>query len=86
MIPITDLTFKVVGILNEKICCWQLGNKCGQDILTCETDFVLFLAVLENELRQLTRDVKSDVRTLNFKSDVTFAPPQKTPNDVQKRS
>ena len=26
---------------------------------------------------QLTRDVKSDVRILNFRSDVIFAPPQK---------
>ena len=30
--------------------------------------------------------LKSDVRALNFISDVTFAPPQKTPNDVQKMS
>ena len=56
-----------------------------------ETDFVLFLAVLENSLlpnglRQLTRDVKSDVRTINFISDVIFVPPRKTPNDVRKMS
>ena len=35
-------------------------------------------------LGQLTRDVKSDVRNLNFRSDVIFAPPRKTPNDVRK--
>ena len=38
--------------------------------LICETEFVLFLAVLEIRfsrwLRHLTRDVKSDVRILNF--------------------
>ena len=47
---------------------------------------MLFLVVLENSvlpngLRQLTRDVKSDVRTLNFRSDVTYAPPRKTSNE-----
>ena len=39
---------------------------------------------LAHGLGQLIRDVKSDVRTLNFKSDVIFAPPRKTPNDVEK--
>ena len=33
-------------------------------------------------LRQLTRDVKSDVGILNFRSDVTYALPRKTPNDT----
>ena len=61
------------------------------NILTCETELDLFLAVLEvsvfaHRLRQLTRDVKSDVRTLNFRSDVTFAAPLKTPKGVRKRS
>ena len=45
-----------------------------------QTELVLFLALLENSahgLRQLTRDVKQDARTLNFRSDVTFAPAQK---------
>ena len=37
-------------------------------------------------LGQLTRDIKSDVRTLNFRIDVTFAPPRKTPNGVRRRS
>ena len=41
---------------------------------------------LAHGLGQLTHDVKSDVRTLNFRSDVIFAPPRKTPNDVRKRS
>ena len=36
-------------------------------------------------LGQLTRDVKSDVRTLNYRSNVIFAPPLKTPNNVRKR-
>ena len=40
---------------------------------------------LAHELRQLTHNVKHDVRTLNFRSDVTFAPKWKTPNDIQKR-
>ena len=30
---------------------------------------------LANGLRQLTGDVKHDIRVLNFRSDVTFAPP-----------
>ena len=32
---------------------------------------------LAHGLRQLTRDVKHDVRTLNFRNDITFAPPRK---------
>ena len=36
--------------------------------------------------RQLTRDVKCEVRTLDFRSDVTSAPSRKTPNDIQKWS
>ena len=43
--------------------------------LTYKTKFIIFLVVHENSVRQLTRDVKSDARTLNFISDVTFAPP-----------
>ena len=39
---------------------------------------------LTHGLGQLTRDVKSDIRTLNFKSDVFFATPRKTPNDIRK--
>ena len=41
---------------------------------------------LVHGLRQLTRDIKHYIRTLNFISDATFAPPRKTPNDVRKRS
>ena len=41
---------------------------------------------LANGLRQLTRNVKHDVRTLNFRSDVDFAPARKTPNDVLRKS
>ena len=37
-------------------------------------------------LGQLMHDVKSDVGTLNFRSDVIFAPPRQTPYDVRKRS
>ena len=59
--------------------------------LIYETEFVLVLVVLEkfclaHGLRQLIRDVKSDVRTLNFRSDVTNPPPGKTQNDVRGRS
>ena len=57
---------------------------------TYETEFVLFLVVLENfvlplSLDSLTHDVKCDVRTLNFRSDAFFAPPRKILNDAQKR-
>ena len=41
---------------------------------------------LAHGLRRPPRGVKSDVRTLNFRSDVTYAPPRKTPNDVGNRS
>ena len=37
---------------------------------------------LTHELGQLTRDVKSDVRILDFRSDVFLAQQRKTPNDV----
>ena len=33
---------------------------------------------LAHGLRKLTRDVKSDVRILNFRSDVTYPLPRKT--------
>ena len=51
--------------------------------LTYESEFVQFLAVLENPVLphwqgQLSRDVKSDVRTLNFRSDVIFDYHEKT--------
>ena len=41
---------------------------------------------LAHGLRQLTRDIKSDVRILNFRSDLSYSFPQKSPNDVHKRS
>ena len=56
----------------------------GRRFLTYETDFVLFLAVLENSVLP-THDDKCDARTLTFRKDIIFAPPQKTQNDVQKR-
>ena len=48
------------------------------------TQFVLFSGAgkvrLAQGMRQLTRDVKLDARTLNFISDVTFATLRKTSN------
>ena len=41
---------------------------------------------LAHGLRQLTHTFNIDVRSLNFRSDVTFALPRKTLNDVRKRS
>ena len=41
---------------------------------------------LAHRLRLLIRNVKSDDRTLNFRSDVTYAPPRKTSNDFRGRS
>ena len=41
---------------------------------------------LAHGLKQHTRDNKHDVRTLNFRSDVTFAPLRKTENHVRKMS
>ena len=44
--------------------------------LPMRQEFALFSEMLENclthGLRQLTRDVKSNIRTLNFRSEVTF--------------
>ena len=59
--------------------------------LMCETEFVLFLAVLGNSVLPMGWDIshsmlKSDVRTLNFRSEAIFAPRLKTLNDVWKRS
>ena len=49
--------------------------------LTYETEFVLFLAVLGNSVLPMGWDsshatLNNDVRTLNFRSDITFAPLQ----------
>ena len=41
---------------------------------------------LAHGLRQLTRDVKRDVRILNLRSDVTYSLPRKIPNGVRRRS
>ena len=61
----------------------------GQTFLTYETEFVLFLAVLENSVlpmgRQLTGHAKTYVKTLNLRSDVTSASSRKTVNDVRRR-
>ena len=59
--------------------------------LTYGTEFALFFSgaakfCLANGLRQLTHGVKSDLRTLNSRSDVISAPPRETPNDIRKRS
>ena len=53
-------------------------------------EFVLFSSdaekfCLAHGLRQLTRDVKCDVRILNFRSNATCALPRNTPNDVRRR-
>ena len=39
---------------------------------------------LAHRLKQLTRNVNSDVRIPIFRSDVTFAPPRKTSNGDRK--
>ena len=41
---------------------------------------------LAHGLRQLTREVNSDVRTLKFIGDVTYVVTRKTPNDVGRKS
>ena len=41
---------------------------------------------LTHRLGQITRDVKSNVRTIIFRSDVIVAPPRKTTNEARKRS
>ena len=62
-----------------------------QCIVDVHSESVLFIErcwkfYLIHGLRQLARDVKSDARILNFRSDVTFAVPGKTPNDVRRTS
>ena len=69
----------------------NLGHLIPNFFLTHETELVLFCSgagkfCLALELRQLTRDVKNDVRILNLRSDVTYGLPRKTPNDVRRRS
>ena len=59
-------------------------------VLTYETEFVLCFSgtgqfCLAHGLGQFTRDVQSDVIFLNFRSDVSFAAPRKTSNDVRRR-
>ena len=51
--------------------------------LIYEIEFVLFLAVLENSVLTMGWDsshatLKSDIRTINFRSDATFAPHENT--------
>ena len=41
---------------------------------------------LAQRLGHLTLNVKSVMRTLNFKSDVTYEPARKIPNDIRKWS
>ena len=53
--------------------------------LTYETEFVMEKLCLAHGLRQLTRDVKGDVRIITFESDVTYALPRKTPNDFRRK-
>ena len=36
--------------------------------------------------RQPISDLKSDVRTINIRSDVTYLPPRKASNDVRRKS
>ena len=47
---------------------------CYMYFLMCQTEFVLFLAVLENSVLPMGAMLKSDVRTLNFRSEAIFAP------------
>ena len=54
----------------------------GLIFLTYETEFVLFVAVLK--ILSCSCKIKSDVKTLNFRGDIIFAPSQKTLNDVGK--
>ena len=56
------------------------------NFLTFESEFVLFLAVLENCLAHGLRQPTRDVRTINFRSDVTFASPRKIPNGECQKS
>ena len=67
------------------------GRKTTIQQITYETEYVLFLAVLENSVLPMGWDsshatLKSDVRTLNFRNNVIFARPRKTQNDCWKRS
>ena len=80
--PESSSVTPTVSELQVKACIEPKGSILIHDdlkyylfFLTHETEFVLFLAMLEkpsdHELRQLTREVKSDVRTPNLRSHVT---------------
>ena len=66
------------------------GSSFVEGFLTFERVCSIFSGArkfcLVHGLGHLSRDVNSDVRTLNFGSDVIFAQTRKTPNDVRKRS
>ena len=59
--------------------------------LIYETEFVVFIAVLENSAWPMDWDSSHATSTVtsefqNFRGDVTYLPPLKTPNDVRRRS
>ena len=70
-------------------CLYDGVRKC---FLIYETDLFYFLYFyagkfcLAHRLGQLTRDINCNVRILNFRSDVTYALPRETPNDVHRKS
>ena len=66
------------------------GFYFSASFLTYETEFVLFLVVLENPVLPMGfysshAEVKSNNRTLNYRIDIFFESPRKTPNDVRKK-
>ena len=88
LIPWDMSPLKKGSNLKETICSLRkqiLSLRMRQSLL------FFFLVVLEkiclaHGLRQLKCDVKSDVRTLNLISDITYATPRKTLNDIRRRS
>ena len=70
-IPVHKLTADFFSYLRNRVC--SIFSVAGKFCLA-------------HGLRQLTCDVKNDIRTINFRNGVTFAPLRKTRNDVRKRS
>ena len=57
---VTRIMWSVVSYLRDRVC----------SIFICAGKFCL-----AHGLRQLTHDIKSDTRMLNFNCDITYAPP-----------
>ena len=65
----------------------KIARREQEEIFLPMTQVCSILAVMENSVLLMSWNsshAKSDARTLNFRSDVTFVQPGKTPNDIRR--